>query len=177
MMKSTKVTMFPTAFLALTTFTGVTNGVAINRDVPGSSDPLDIPVGGIIIPLPTHGHDSSNTRRSYRKSSPYKDLHADNPTIFASSDELCANTKTYEDGDYYCQNVDQVIYTNVASSGEYMEVVYMDEETGECRFADVNRTFEGEMAPFDEPVSLSSPFISSLPFPSRATLFPAAKLT
>lgn len=68
------------------------------------------------------------------------------------SDKLCQN-RTFEDDDYYCSRVDQVIYTNVAHPGEYREVVYMNDETGECRFAEVNRTFSGEMAPFNEPVS------------------------
>ncbi|KAK3946614.1 putative TOS1-like glycosyl hydrolase-domain-containing protein, partial [Pseudoneurospora amorphoporcata] len=50
--------------------------------------------------------------------------------------------------------VDQIIYTNIGNKGEYKEVVYMNEDTGECRFADANRTFSGETAPFNEPVTL-----------------------
>ncbi|KHE84487.1 hypothetical protein GE21DRAFT_1208548 [Neurospora crassa] len=96
---------------------------------------------------------SSLHARSFRKSAPYADPHAQDPLQLVSSDDLCQN-RTFEDGDYYCSRVDQVIYTNVAHDGEYREVAYMNDETGECRFAEVNHTFSGELAPFNEPVAL-----------------------
>lgn len=181
-MKFNVASMVPAALLALTTLVGTTSGLVINREdspslntstggdissIGASSPGLNISVGGTIDPvgtpngLPFSGSSSSSsiTRRSYRKSAPYADPHSIDPIVFAGSDELCKDHKTLEDGDYYCQKVEQVIYTNVAHAGEYMEVVHMNEDTGECRFADVNRTFSGEMAPFNEPVSCHACFL------------------
>ncbi|EAA35812.1 hypothetical protein NCU07501 [Neurospora crassa OR74A] len=157
-MKHTIFSMVLAALLALVSLAGVTTGLTIGRDISPSSNtlsivdgvtnPIDTPVNG----LPSSG--SSLTRRSYRKSAPYADPHSIDPSILVVADDLCKDHKTFEDGDYYCQKVDQVIYTNVGSSGEYQEVAYMNQETGECRFADVNRTFAGDLAPFNEPVTL-----------------------
>lgn len=172
---------------------GFTSGPTINRDLSGSgSNPLNIAIGGSINPidstssnlnislggtpnsLPSHG--SSIQRRSYRKSAPYADPHIIDPIIFTGADELCKDHKTMEDGDYYCQKVDQIIYNNVSNTGEYKEVVYMNQDTGECRFAEVNRTFSGEMAPFNEPVSLSFLFFPLLLFFLFLPIFPPNSL-
>ncbi|KAK3396573.1 putative TOS1-like glycosyl hydrolase-domain-containing protein [Sordaria brevicollis] len=161
-----KATIFSLVFTALT---GIVSGLAIKRD----DFPLDVSIGGGIAPInaPATGLNISVggaignggspndlppniTRRSYQPQAPYADPHTINPLNFVDSGELCEGHLTYEDGDYYCQKIDQVIYTNVAHTGEYQEVEYMNEETGECRFAAVNRTFAGEMAPFNEPVTL-----------------------
>lgn len=148
------------ALLALVSLVGVTTGLTIGRDISPFPNALNVSIGGITNPISTlingiPSSGSSLTRRSYRKSAPYADPHSIDPSILVVADDLCKDHKTFEDGDYYCQKVDQVIYTNVGSSGEYKEVVYMDHDTGECRFADVNRTFSGDLAPFNEPVSPS----------------------
>ncbi|KAJ4351050.1 target of Sbf [Neurospora sp. IMI 360204] len=130
-------------FMALLSLMGVTGAI------PTSLEASDVTNNGI------NGSASSGLHaRSYQNSAPYADPHTQDPLLLVGSDELCKD-RTYEDGDYYCSRIDQVIYTNVAHDGEYREVVYMNDETGECRFADVNRTFSGELAPFNEPVALT----------------------
>ncbi|KAK3310629.1 putative TOS1-like glycosyl hydrolase-domain-containing protein [Chaetomium strumarium] len=50
------------------------------------------------------------------------------------------------------RQVQRITYANVGASGQYNEVVSMDQETGECRFAP--RNISGPLAPFNEPLSL-----------------------
>ena len=70
----------------------------------------------------------------------------------SSSAELCAAGSTEENGNYYCQAVHQVTYSNVGAqaAGVYEEVVNMNTQTGECKKQ--NKAFSGPMAPFNEPV-------------------------
>jgi hypothetical protein len=49
--------------------------------------------------------------------------------------------------------VQRITYQNVGASGQYNEVVSMDQETGECKFAP--RNISGPLAPFNEPVGHS----------------------
>lgn len=76
-----------------------------------------------------------------------------------TSDELCNRGKTFEDvdanghGNWYCQKVDQIIYTKVTRPGTYQEVTFMDNQSGECRKSP--REFKGDLAPYNEPVSLT----------------------
>jgi hypothetical protein len=69
----------------------------------------------------------------------------------ASSEKLCAQGSADEGGNWYCQPVSQIVYTNVgASGGSYQEVVHMDPNTGACEKA--TKSIAGGLAPFDEPV-------------------------
>lgn len=76
---------------------------------------------------------------------------AASPRAAASSQEYCAQKSFNEDGNWYCEAVSQIVYTNVgAATGSYDEVVYMDPTTGECQ--KVAKPIAGSLAPFDEPV-------------------------
>ncbi|KAK3393799.1 TOS1 protein [Podospora didyma] len=73
----------------------------------------------------------------------------------STSAELCAAKTSEENGNYFCQAVHQVTYSNVGfsqSAGFYEEVTHMDTKTGAC--TKQNKTFSGPMAPFNEPMSL-----------------------
>ncbi|KAK5658765.1 hypothetical protein OQA88_1576 [Cercophora sp. LCS_1] len=70
----------------------------------------------------------------------------------STSQQLCAGKSFQENGNWYCQPVNRITYNNVGSSGEYQEVVSMNQETGECEFRP--RKFSGPLAPFNEPMSL-----------------------
>jgi hypothetical protein len=63
----------------------------------------------------------------------------------------CSVTTTLEDGNYYCEAVSQISYTNLVGSGTYESVSYMD-STGTCDFT--NTTYSGSIAPFDEELSV-----------------------
>ncbi|KAM7219178.1 putative TOS1-like glycosyl hydrolase (DUF2401) domain containing protein [Rhypophila decipiens] len=69
----------------------------------------------------------------------------------ATSHQLCAETSFLEKGNWYCKPVQLIMYQNVGRAGSYKEVVNMNQETGECQFA--NKSFSGPLAPFNEPMS------------------------
>ncbi|KAM7206626.1 putative TOS1-like glycosyl hydrolase (DUF2401) domain containing protein [Rhypophila sp. PSN 637] len=69
----------------------------------------------------------------------------------ATSHQLCAETSFLEKGNWYCKPVQLIMYQNVGRAGSYKEVVNMNQETGECQFA--NKSFGGPLAPFNEPMS------------------------
>ncbi|KAJ4296076.1 target of Sbf [Collariella sp. IMI 366227] len=54
-----------------------------------------------------------------------------------------------EQGISYCNPVQGITYENMGSSGQYNEVIDMDDQSGECKFAP--RQFSGPLAPFNEP--------------------------
>ncbi|SPQ18636.1 ae76cd03-b6bf-497b-81d4-32f3bc7c4049 [Thermothielavioides terrestris] len=70
----------------------------------------------------------------------------------SSTQQACQGTRQEEQGNWYCRQVQHVTYENMVNSGQYSEVVSMDQQTGDCKFA--NRSFSGPLAPFDEPLSL-----------------------
>ncbi|KAJ4388405.1 target of Sbf [Neurospora sp. IMI 360204] len=133
--------------LTLGALNGVTS-VAVSRSASSLSGP---------------GFVSSNGNSSIvaRMMSPYDtdpdfNPHLNVPDI--SSDELCARGKTLEDvdanspGNWYCQKVDQILYTKITKPGTYQEVTFMDNQSGECRFSP--REFKGDLAPYNEPLSI-----------------------
>jgi hypothetical protein len=75
------------------------------------------------------------------------------------SEKLCQGTAFEEKGNWYCQKVQRVTYQNIGKSGQYNEVVGMDQKTGACEFAP--RQFSGPLAPFNEPVSTFNTFRNS----------------
>ncbi|KAK3396574.1 putative TOS1-like glycosyl hydrolase-domain-containing protein [Sordaria brevicollis] len=124
----------------------VVNGVAVTR---GNDSSVAYYSGGFPTPVIRPSFD------------PYSDDPAYNPHLNSpdvDSDELCKRGKTHEDldangnGNWYCQKIDQVIYKKVTSHGPYDEVVGMDDKTGRCDFKP--REVQGELGPFNEPMSL-----------------------
>lgn len=63
----------------------------------------------------------------------------------------CSVTSFLEGGNWYCEAVEQISYTNLAASGTYQAVSYMD-STGTCTFED--QAYSGSIAPFDEELSV-----------------------
>ncbi|KAK1755055.1 putative TOS1-like glycosyl hydrolase-domain-containing protein [Echria macrotheca] len=88
-----------------------------------------------------------------------------------SSQQLCAGMSFQEGGNWYCRPVDSITYTNVGTSGQYDEVVKMDDTTGKCETQP--RSFSGPMAPFNEPMSLH--FRGPLHLKQLAVYLPADK--
>lgn len=77
----------------------------------------------------------------------------------STSHELCAETSFFEKGNWYCKAVQLITYENLGRAGSYKDVVNMDQQTGECQFAD--KPYGGPLAPFNEPVCLHAiPFMS-----------------
>lgn len=68
-----------------------------------------------------------------------------------TSQDLCNGHAVEEAGNWYCQAVEQITYSNVGKVGSYQEVVNMDPTTGQCDFA--TKEVSSPMAPFDEGVS------------------------
>ncbi|KAK3396575.1 putative TOS1-like glycosyl hydrolase-domain-containing protein [Sordaria brevicollis] len=70
------------------------------------------------------------------------------------SGDLCKGGSTDENGTHFCVQVDQVLYTKVSGrgSGTYEAISFMDNDSGRCD--KTTRAFSGELAPFNEPVSL-----------------------
>lgn len=76
---------------------------------------------------------------------------AASPRAAASSGQLCAEGSVDEGGNWFCQQVSQILYTNVGTpAGSYNDVVHMDAATGECQKSP--KAIAGGLAPFDEPV-------------------------
>ena len=64
------------------------------------------------------------------------------------------NTNCYEEkGNWYCNRVDAISYSNFGTAGQYQRVTHMG-STGECDFAAQN--YQGGMAPMDGEVSRTS---------------------
>lgn len=58
----------------------------------------------------------------------------------------------YVGGNYYCSQTDAVVYSNVGYPGSYKDVTNMDESSCSCSQEEV--TFEGNMAPLNEELSV-----------------------
>ncbi|EAQ92800.1 hypothetical protein CHGG_01035 [Chaetomium globosum CBS 148.51] len=74
------------------------------------------------------------------------------PPGYSQSKQLCEGKEVAESGNWYCQKVQRISYENMDREGSYNQVVYMNQETGECKFMPAR--FSGPLAPFDEPLSL-----------------------
>ncbi|EAA35811.1 hypothetical protein NCU07500 [Neurospora crassa OR74A] len=131
-------------FLTLGTIPGA-NAFAIVRD--GSSS-----VSRSIPSL--HGNSTILARQgdvSPYNTDPDFNPHLNVPDI--SSDDLCRDTKHEEEnGNWYCQKVDQIIYTKVTKPGTYDAVTFMDNQSGAC--TKTPKQFSGDLAPYNEPLSL-----------------------
>ncbi|KAK3341073.1 putative TOS1-like glycosyl hydrolase-domain-containing protein [Lasiosphaeria hispida] len=69
-----------------------------------------------------------------------------------ASQQLCQGKSFEENGNFYCKAVQHIVYNDVGAAGEYKQVTYMDQSTGDCRFE--SKQFSGPLAPFNEPMSL-----------------------
>lgn len=81
---------------------------------------------------------------------------------FASNEhrsDLCSAGSKNINGNWYCQEVDAVRYTNVGKSGTYNRVISMNSD-GQCLTEPYS--FSGPLSPLNEEVSVSN---SLLPFP------------
>ncbi|EEB05852.1 fungal protein [Schizosaccharomyces japonicus yFS275] len=56
-----------------------------------------------------------------------------------------------ESGNYYCNEVSEVLFTNVGSSGSYNDITNMD--TSSCTCSHTSKSYSGPLAPLDEEVS------------------------
>lgn len=59
---------------------------------------------------------------------------------------------SYVSGNYYCDEVEAVVYSNVGYSGSYKDVTNMDEDSCECTQESVS--FSGSNSPLDEELSV-----------------------
>jgi hypothetical protein len=58
------------------------------------------------------------------------------------------------DGNWYCQPVKAIQYSNVGTPGAYNDIIAMDSSNGSC--ASVPKSFSGPLSPLDEEVSTPS---------------------
>lgn len=68
----------------------------------------------------------------------------------ANKRDLCSEGSTDDDGNYYCQKVTGISYTDVGGSGTYDQITYMDSDDGSC--SSDSYSYSGSLAPFDEEV-------------------------
>lgn len=73
--------------------------------------------------------------------------------VALASTILSANAACdYVGGNYYCNQVEKIIYEGIGFSGSYQDVTNMDENTGECTL--LTHSFSGSMSPLDEGLSV-----------------------
>jgi hypothetical protein len=66
--------------------------------------------------------------------------------------DLCAMGPKQElGGNWFCQPVKAIQYSNVGSSGSYKQITDMDSQTGSCQHQ--MKSFSGPLAPLNEEVS------------------------
>jgi hypothetical protein len=66
--------------------------------------------------------------------------------------DLCAMGPKQElNGNWFCQPVKAIQYSNVGSSGSYRQITDMSSQTGSCQYK--MKSFSGPLAPLDEEVS------------------------
>ncbi|KIY03366.1 uncharacterized protein Z520_00057 [Fonsecaea multimorphosa CBS 102226] len=71
--------------------------------------------------------------------------------LAVASTVLAQDNNCYEDaGNWYCNSVQAISYSNFGTPGQYQKVSYMG-SNGECDF--VGQSYQGGMAPMDEEVS------------------------
>lgn len=64
--------------------------------------------------------------------------------------DLCTLGAKEVNGDWYCQAVDAIVYSNVGTPGQYNQIVEMGTD-GVCQSQP--KAFSGSIAPLDEEVS------------------------
>ena len=71
--------------------------------------------------------------------------------VIVHADE-CAEGSVLIDGNYYCQAVKSIQYTNFGGTGSYNMVTDMDSTTGSC--SSTPYQYSGSLAPLNEEVCL-----------------------
>ncbi|PMD38099.1 hypothetical protein L207DRAFT_61110 [Hyaloscypha variabilis F] len=66
--------------------------------------------------------------------------------------DLCAKGKQELGGNWFCQPVQAIQYSNVGSSGSYHQITDMNSQTGSCQYQ--LKQYSGPLAPLNEEVSL-----------------------
>lgn len=65
--------------------------------------------------------------------------------------DMCAMGSEEVDGNWFCQSVKAIQYSNVGSFGSYQQITNMDDQTGSCQSQP--KSYSGPLAPLDEEVS------------------------
>lgn len=144
---------FIMALVALLFFTASVNSVAINNTLSFiSHSGLAARSHAALLPRAHAGPPDSGV---FNPHSVTPDTPAE-PRMQTGSQDLCQGHDTDENGNHFCQNVQQVVYTNVNTPpGQYKAVTSMNKDTKRCDMA--FRNFGGDLAPFNEPVSYPPP--------------------
>jgi len=178
--------MKPNIFLALSLSLGLILAYPEGHDALTSTKSYYFPTSLQVIPItdePEPSHTSSPTTTpshttsssiipaisSHSPSSPISSIPMPSPSplfVNASSNLLPCHGPV-NDGkpgglSAYCAQTRQVTYYNLSAlpGTRYLDVKGMDETTGRCKV--VNRTVEGLLGPFDEPVSCLPTLLVSL---------------
>jgi hypothetical protein len=69
--------------------------------------------------------------------------------------DMCGMGRKEVAGNWFCQPVQAIQYSNVGSSGSYKQITDMDLKTGSCQSQ--MKPYSGPLAPLDEEVSRSRP--------------------
>jgi hypothetical protein len=78
--------------------------------------------------------------------------------IAGASAQACApNTAHEEGGNWYCQAVNAISYTNFGTPGQYNKVTSFNEGAGSC--SSVSTDYAGGISPMDEEVSDAPKFL------------------
>ncbi|KAL6945075.1 hypothetical protein ACO0QE_002520 [Hanseniaspora vineae] len=72
--------------------------------------------------------------------------------VMLASQKVVADDCQYVGGNYYCSQVEAVVYNNVGYSGSYSDVTSMDESS--CVCSQSSTSFSGTNAPLDEELSV-----------------------
>ena len=65
--------------------------------------------------------------------------------------DMCAKGSKEISGNWFCQPVQAIQYSNVGSPGSYQQITNMNSQTGSCQSQ--TKSYSGPLAPLDEEVS------------------------
>ena len=68
--------------------------------------------------------------------------------------DMCAKGSKEVSGNWFCQVVQAIQYSNVGSPGSYQQITNMNSQTGSCQSQ--TKSYSGPLAPLDEEVSRST---------------------
>jgi hypothetical protein len=70
------------------------------------------------------------------------------PVVHAKpSGELCAGTASETDGNWYCAEVDKILYKNISQAGAYNRTTHIDIQNGICNHEPVDYPGTGPLTP------------------------------
>ena len=73
--------------------------------------------------------------------------------------DFCAKGHVEIQGNWFCQPVDAITYSNVGTPGTYQDIIDMSSD-GTC--SSIPKSFTGPIAPLDEEVNLTPIFATSI---------------